>query len=145
LTAVVPQAVLTATGAGSIEIGTAFPQQSLGSGGATVLNLMAAAMPALAPFSLTLASTGVVFTAGVTYTFSLSGSNLSITGSDGSMSTVVLAAGANPDATYTFVGMAVYGSATTAVPLYPLLGQRTSRRPLPARTEWCRERRIRSA
>ncbi len=128
LTATVPQAVLAATGIGGIEIGTAFPQQTIGLGSTfeaetagTVLNLMATNPPALAPFSLTLASTGLSFTAGVTYTFVLTASNLAVTGSDGSSSTAVLAAGANTDTTHTFVGMAVDASGTTTVSLYPLL------------------------
>lgn len=128
LTATMPQAALAATGISSIEIGTPFPQQTLGSGttfeaepAGTVLNLMATGTPALAPFSLTLASTGVTFMAGVTYTFSLSGTTLAISGSDDSSATAVLAAGANADTTHTFVGMAAYTSATTTVPLYPLL------------------------
>src|ERR1035438_8391258 len=128
LTAAVPQAALAATGISSIEIGTVFPQQTIGSGttfgaetAGTVLNLMAASTPALAPFNLTLASSGVTFTAGVTYTFSLIGSDLAISGSDGSSPTAVLPAGANTDTTHTFVGMAVYASGTATVPLYPLL------------------------
>jgi hypothetical protein len=127
LTATVPQVALAATGIGSIEIGTAFPQQTIGSGttfeaetAGTVLNLMTTSTPALAPFSLTLATTGVSFTVGRTYTFSLRGTNLAISGSDGSSSTAVLPTGANTDTTHTFVGMAVYASGTTTVPLYPL-------------------------
>jgi hypothetical protein len=107
MTATVPQAALAATGIGSIEIGAAFPQQTIGAGATfeaetagTVVNLMAASTPALAPFSLTLASTGVAFTVGVTYTFSLIGSNLAIGGSDGSSSTAVLAAGATTAGVY---------------------------------------------
>jgi hypothetical protein len=128
LTATVPQVALAATGIGSIEIGTAFPQQTIGSGttfeaetSGTVLNLMATSKPALAPFSLSLASAGVAFTTGVTYTFSLTGSDLAISGSDGSSSTAVLPTGANTDTTHTFVGMAMYASGTATVPLYPLL------------------------
>jgi hypothetical protein len=128
LTATVLQAVLAATGMGSIEIGTAFPQQTIGSGTAfeaetdgTVLNLMAASTPALAPFSLTLASAGVALKGGVTYTFVLNGSALAVGGSDGSSATAVLPAGANTDTTHTFVGMAVYASGLTTTPLYPLL------------------------
>jgi hypothetical protein len=85
--------VLAATGISTIEIGTAFGQQSLGVGttfesetAGRVLNLMAAATPALAPFSLNLASAGVTFTSGVTYTFSMTGNELAISGSDGSSS-----------------------------------------------------------
>jgi hypothetical protein len=128
LTAVVSQAVIAATGIAGIELGTTFPAQALGAGASfaaepagTVLNLMASGTPALAPFSLDLATTGLTFTAGVTYTFSLAGSALSVTGSDGSSSAAVLPAGANADTTHTFVGMTGYAAGTATVPLYPLL------------------------
>ena len=128
LTATVPHAVVTATGIGNIELGTSFPIQAMGAGPAfavqptgTVLNLMATSTPALAPFSLALATTGIAFTAGVTYTFSLTGGGLAVSGSDGSAATAVLPAGANSDTTHAFVGMAVYGAGTATVPLYPLL------------------------
>lgn len=128
LTATIPQSVLAATGISGIEIGTAFPQQTLGSGATfeaetagTVINLTGTSTPALAPFNLTLASTGFAFKSGVTYSFSLTGSNLAISGSDGSSSSTVLTAGANTDTTHTFVGMAVYASGMQSVPLYPLL------------------------
>jgi hypothetical protein len=128
LLATVPKAVLAGTGISAIEIGTVFPQQSIGAGATfqtetagTVLNLMATATPALAPFSLNLASAGVTFKSGVTYTFSLTGSALAISGSDGSSSSAVLAAGANADTTHTFVGMVAYRSGVTTALLYPLL------------------------
>jgi hypothetical protein len=128
LTATIPHSALTATGISSIELGTPFPMQALGPGPGfaaqptgTVLNLMATSTPALAPFILALTSTGIAFTAGVTYTFSLAGSQLAVSGSDGSASTAVLPAGANGDTTHTFVGMAAYGADTATVALYPLL------------------------
>ena len=123
-----PRAALAATGIGSIEVGTEFPEQTIGSGAAfaaatagTILNLMATNAPALKPFVLKLEGTGAAFTAGVTYTFSLLGSDLTISGSDGSSSTAVLAAEENGDTTHTFVGMAVHTSDLATVPLYPLL------------------------
>ena len=128
LTATVPQSVLAVASLSNIEIGTDFPQQAIGDGptfaGETrgvVLNLTATDTPALAPFSLTLSSTGLTLAPGVTYTFTLLGSGLTVSGSDGSSSSAVLAAGANSDATHTFVGMAVYTSSVTTVELYPLL------------------------
>jgi hypothetical protein len=128
LTATVPQAALAPTNITSIELSTVFPLQTIGSGGAfeaqpegTILNLMATSTPPLAPFALTLASTGVTFTSEVTYTFSLLGSAVSITGSDGSSTTAELASGVNADTTHTYVGMAAYTSATPIVQLYPLL------------------------
>jgi hypothetical protein len=128
LTATIPQQVLAATNVGSVEIGTAFPEQTIGSGAAfeaqtsgTILNLMATGTPALAPFSLTLSETGVTFNSGVTYTFSLLGNALSVAGSDGSSSTAQLPADTNADTTHTYVGMAAYTSGMTTVALYPLL------------------------
>ena len=128
LTATVPQAALAGTGISSIEIGTAFPQQTIGSGAVfesetagTVLNLMATDTPALTPFSLDLASTGVDLTQGVTYTFALTGSELAISESNRSSSTALVVIEGNSDTTHTFVGMAVYSGVPTTVPLYPLL------------------------
>ena len=128
LTATVPQVVLAATGVTSLEIGTAFPEQHVGAGAGfesesagTVLNLTSTGTPALAPLSVVLSSTGITFTSGVTYTFSVAGNQLTVSGSDGSSSTAVLPEGANVDATHTFVGMAVYTATTTSVALYPLL------------------------
>jgi hypothetical protein len=106
LNATVPQVALAATNVSSIELGTAFPQQTIGAGATfetetdgTILNLMAAATPALAPFTLTLASTGVTFTSGVTYTFSLLGNSLTVSGSDGSAPLTQLPTGTNTDTT----------------------------------------------
>jgi hypothetical protein len=72
LNASVPREALTGSGITSIEIGTAFPQQSLGSGATfesetagTVLNLMNGAKPALAPFNLAISAAGVGFSAGI--------------------------------------------------------------------------------
>jgi len=126
LTATIPQAVLAATGIGSIEIGTAFPVQSLGSAfgyeiAGTVLNLTETATPALPPLALTLATTGVDFVAGRTYTFSVLGSELTVTDPHGASVIVLLPAGENTDTTHTFVGMAVYTISAPTVPLYPLV------------------------
>ena len=128
LTASIPREALAGTGITSIEIGTAFPQQSLGSGAVfqsetagVVINLMNFGTPALAPFTLTLANTGVGFTAGVYYVLSLQGPNLTVRGSDGSSATGTLAATANPDTTHTFVGAMVFATGTTTVPLYPVV------------------------
>ena len=125
LTATIPQAVLAATGIGSIEIGTAFPVQSLGSAfgfetDGTVLNLTQTTTPALAPLNLTLATTGIDFVAGRTYTFSVLGSELTVTDSHGASVIVLLPAGENTDTTHTFVGMAVFTFTAPTVPLYPL-------------------------
>jgi hypothetical protein len=128
LTATIPQVALAATGIGSIEIGTAFPVQSLGNGSTfgaepagTVINLTATATPALAPLTLTLATTGIDYTAGKTYMFSAVGSTLTVTDSDGSLVIVLLPEGENTDTTHTFVGMAVYTMTAPTVPLYPLV------------------------
>ena len=128
LTATVPQVALAVTGITSIEIGTAFTEQNIGVGGSfqaesagTVLNLTWTENPALAPLSLPLGSTGVTFTSGVTYTFSVIGSQFTVSGSDGSSSTGMLPSADSTDTSHTFVGMAVYTTDTTTVPLYPLL------------------------
>ena len=76
LGAFIPREALAGTGINSIEIGTSFPEQSLGSGvvfqsaaAGTVLNLMDrhSDTPALAPVVLALASAGFTFKAGVSY------------------------------------------------------------------------------
>ena len=128
LNASVPREALSGTGITSIEIGTAFPQQSLGAGAAfesetagTVLNLMNFSKPALAPFNLTLAAAGIGFNAGVYYVLSLNGVNLTSRGSDGTSVSATLPASTNPDTAHTYVGAMVYTTGTTAVPLYPLL------------------------
>ena len=118
LTASVPHVVLAQTGITSVELGTVFPQQAIGSAAAfaadfpgLVLNLAATGEAPLAPFEVTLAETGIEFSAGVTYTFSLEGAALSVSGSDGSSATATLAQAA--EAGITYVGMAVYRSALT--------------------------------
>ena len=128
LTAFVPREALNGTGITSIEIGTAFPQQAIGSGATfqsetagTVLNLMNLSKPALAPFNLTVASAGIAFTAGVSYVLSLNGTNLTSRGSDGSSVSGTIAASSNPDTTHTYVGAMVYSTNTTSLALYPLL------------------------
>ena len=128
LNASVPREALTGSGITSIEIGTAFPQQSLGSGAVfetetagTVLNLMNGAKPALAPFNLAISAAGVGFTTGIYYVLSLTGTNLTVRGSDGSSASSALPPSANPDANHTYVGAMVYTAGTTSVPLYPLL------------------------
>ena len=127
LTASIPREALSGTGITSVEIGTAFPQQSLGAGSAfeaaaagTVVNLMVGSQPALAPFALTLASAGVTFSAGVSYVLSLTGANLTVRGSDGSSASSTLASGA-PDSSHTYIGAMVYTAAATTVTLYPTL------------------------
>jgi hypothetical protein len=129
LTGFIPREALAGTGIISIEIGTAFPEQSLGSGAVfeaaaagTVLNLMDrhAAHPALAPVDLALATAGVAFTAGVTYVLSLTGMTLTIRGSDGSSATSQPVLPGAPDPKHSFIGVLVYESAAT-VTLYPKL------------------------
>ena len=129
LTAFIPQEALSGTGIISVEIGTVFSQQPLGVGatfhaaaaGAT-LNLLDrhSDTPALAPCDLALATARVKFTAGISYVLSLTGSTLTVRGSDNSSSSSqpVLSA---VDPNHTFVGAMVYTAATTSVLLYPKL------------------------
>ena len=127
LTAAIPREALDGTGIASVQIGTNFPQQNLGSGSAfeaaagTVANLMSRAKPALAPYDLSTATAGVPFTAGLYYVLSVTGTNLTVRGSDGSSASAVLAAADAPDASHTFVGAMVYGATTSSVQLYPKL------------------------
>ncbi len=127
LTAAIPREALDGTGIASVQIGTNFPQQNLGSGSAfeaaagTVANLMSRAKPALAPYDLSTATAGVPFTAGLYYVLSVTGTSLTVRGSDGSSASAVLAAAAAPDASHTFVGAMVYGATTSSVQLYPKL------------------------
>lgn len=127
LTASIPREALSGTGITNVEIGTAFPQQSLGAGSVfeaaaagTVVNLMEGSQLAMAPFVLTLASAGVTFKAGIYYVLSLTGANLTVRGSDGSTASSVLASGA-PDSSHTYIGAMVYTAAATTVSLYPKL------------------------
>ena len=125
LTASIPREALSGTGISTVEIGTNFQQQNLGSGAAfeavsaTVVNLMARDNPALAPYSLAIASAGVTFTAGVSYILSLTGTNLSVRGSDGSTASSVLTSTSDPN--HTYVGAMVYSTGISSVLLYPKL------------------------
>ena len=129
LSASVPQEALSGTGITSVEIGTAFPEQPLGSGAAlesvtagTVVNLMDShrTNSAIAPYNLATATAGVTFTVGVYYVLSLTGTSLTVRGSDNSFvsSTPTLSA---TDPAHTFVGAMVYTATTTSVLLYPKL------------------------
>ena len=127
LSAAVPREALAGTGISDIEIGTVFQRQNIGSGAAfeavaaTVINLMARAQPALAPYDFVIASAGVAFTSGVAYVLSVTGTALTVRGSDGSSASGVLAAASAPDPSHTFVGAMLYSSTTSSVPLYPKL------------------------
>lgn len=126
LNAFIPQEALTGTGITNIEIGTTFAQQSLGAGATLqsetagiVINLTQTqnSTDASNVYQLQIASSGVTFTAGVTYVVSLSGSNLSARGSDGSTATsLITQAGTAGEVTY--VGAMVYTATTTSVALY---------------------------
>lgn len=128
LAAVIPQAALGPTDIGNIEIGTVFPTQSLGDGTAfhelktdTVLNLMATAKPALPPFKLDLKAAKVDLARKLTYTFSLLGDRLSISGPDGFSTSVALPDIGPGDPAHTFVGMATVTGDDAPIALYPLL------------------------
>ena len=130
LTASIPREALSGTGITSVEIGTSFPEQSLGDGSAfesetagTAVNLMDrhAKNPPFPPYDLTIASAGVSFTASIYYVLSLTGTNLTVRGSDGSSASSVLTVSGTPDPSHTFVGAMVYTSAVTTVRLYPKL------------------------
>ncbi len=131
LNAFVPQEALAGTGIVNLEIGTAFPTQSLGDGATfeaasagVALNLMdrgSNVKPAFPPYNLTLAGTGITFAAGVTYILSLQGGSLNARGSDGSTASATLKQSPSPDANHTYVGAMVYSSALTTVRLYAKL------------------------
>ena len=130
LSASIPLEALTGTSINGIEIGTAFPQQPLGDGAAlqaltagAAINLMDrhSPNPALAPITLATATAGVSFTAGVYYVLSLTGTNLTVRGSDGSSASSVPTLPGNPDPKHTYVGAMVYAATTTSVILYPKL------------------------
>ena len=130
LGAFIPREALAGTGINSIEIGTRFPEQSLGSGvvfqsaaAGTVLNLMDrhSDTPALAPVVLALASAGFTFKAGVSYVLSLTGTTLSVRGSDGSSGSSQPTLSGPPDPQHAFVGALVYSASATSVRLYPKL------------------------
>ncbi|MBS1854108.1 MAG: hypothetical protein JST11_01990 [Acidobacteria bacterium] len=125
LTASIPREVLAGTGITSVEIGTAFPRQNLGSGAVfqsqpagRVVNLMESRVPALPPYVLNLANAGFAVKEGVSYILSVTGTSLTVRGSDGSSASAAVAA---PGSTHTYVGAMVYTAAVTAVPLYPKL------------------------
>jgi hypothetical protein len=127
LNAFIPQEALTGTGITNIEIGTAFAQQSLGAGATlqtetqgVVINLTQtqnAATSAPNVYQLQIASSGVTFTAGVTYILSVTGSNLSVRGSDGSTATSLITQAGTPGGA-TYVGAMVYTATTTTVASY---------------------------
>jgi hypothetical protein len=128
LSASVPREALSGTGITSVEIGTAFPQQTLGDGAAlqsamagAVLNLVDRRLtpPPFPPYDLAVATAGVTFTAGIYYVLALTGTSLTVRGSDGSSASTVLSAGGDP--AHTFVGAMVYITALESVRLYPQL------------------------
>jgi hypothetical protein len=127
MSAAVPREALDGTGITSIEIGTAFPEQNLGSESAltaadgAVVNLMHRGTPALAPYDLTLPVVGVSFQTGIYYVLSVTGTNLTVRGSDNSSATAVLATSVAPDPSHTYVGAMLYGAGISAIPLYPKL------------------------
>ena len=129
LSASIPEEALSGTGILTVEIGTKFPQQSLGqglgvealgtAGGVLNINRPNSEVTALPQFDLATASAGIPFLAGVTYILSLTGASLSVRGSDGtSVSTTV--SDSSP-AGHTYVGSMVYSSAIRLIPLYPKL------------------------
>ena len=129
LTASIPQEALIGTGITSVEIGTRFMEQNLGSGAAldaetagVIVNLFNPGTPlsSVAPYSLAIAAAGVTFNAGISYVLSLTGQNLSVRGSDGSTVTSVVTE-STADAAFTFVGSVMYSSSITSVTLYPKL------------------------
>ena len=127
LTASIPREALDGTGINSIEIGTAFPEQSLGAGasfkalasGMTV-NLMERhdVDPPLPPYNLQITNLDVKFHPGTSYVLTATGKTLTVRGSDGSTSTASVEA---HDATHTFVGAMVYDASITTVRLFPKL------------------------
>ncbi len=129
LEAFVPRECLDGTGITGIELGTAFPRQSLGTGetfqateaGVTV-NLMARLDGdlAYAPFELATDSAGTAFADGVSYVLCAKGPTLTVRGSDGTQATTELSAPV-PDVGHTFVGAMVYRAGTASVQLYPKL------------------------
>jgi hypothetical protein len=130
LTASMPREVLIGTGITTVEIGTSFPEQSLGDGATfesetagTALNLMDrhGKVPPFPPYDLALGSASVNFTAGVYYVLSLTGTNLTVRGSDGSSASSVLTVSGTPDPSHTFVGAMVDSDGVTTVRLYPKL------------------------
>jgi hypothetical protein len=127
LTAFVPREALAGTGIGSLEIGTPFAQQQLGTtaeiqaaAGVTV-NLTAdhdATGAPLGAFELMLASAGLSLAAGVSYVVSLTGTSLTSRGNDGSSASATLAEGA-PAGGLTYVGAFVFAPDLASAYLYP--------------------------
>lgn len=130
LQASIPREALSNTGINAIEAGTIFFQQELGDGAALealtsgmVVNLANRnlAAPSLASCNLATATAGVAFTAGVYYVLCLTGTSLSVRGSDGSSVTSAPALPGPADVKHTYVGAMVYSVTTTSVELFPLL------------------------
>ena len=130
LNAFIPREALVGTGITSIELGTSFPVQSLGAGGTfeaatagTVLNLMDShrAAPSFAPINLALATAGVTFTAGLSYVLSLTGTTLTVRGSDGSSATSQPTLPGPADSNHTFVGAMNDVTGAASVMLFPKL------------------------
>lgn len=129
LSASIPEEALSGTGITTVEIGTGFPQQPLGLGidlqgigaAGTVINLtnQQTNMPPFTPFTLDITNTGKKFSVGVYYVLSLTGSNLSIRGADGSLVSTTISS--PPAAVHNYVGAIVYASSITNVTLYAKL------------------------
>jgi hypothetical protein len=129
LDAFIPIEALLGTGITAIPIDTAFRPQPLGPGSAfkanatgSILNLCDAHGDtyALAPIDLSLADTGLTFTAGVQYVFSLQGTALAVRGSDGSTLSATPKL-ASPDPAHNYVGALLFAEGLTSVRLYPIL------------------------
>jgi hypothetical protein len=127
LTASIPREALDGTGINSIEIGTAFPEQSLGAGAAfkslassATVNLMQRhnVDPPLPPYDLPITKLGVKFRSGISYVLTLTGKTLSVRGSDGSTATASVK---SRDAIHTFVGAMMFDASIASVRLYPKL------------------------
>ena len=130
LNAFIPREALAGTGITSIELGTSFSLQSLGAGmtfesaaAGVVLNLMDSHRdrPPFAPVDLALAGADVTFKAGLSYVLSLTGTTLTVRGSDGSSATSLPTLPAPADPNHTFVGAMNYATGTASVRLYPKL------------------------
>lgn len=130
LNAFIPREALSATGIVNLEVGTPFPEQSLGDGAAfeaatagTIVNLMdkGSVKPSYPPYDLSIANAGVTFEPGLSYVLSLSGKTLTVRRPDGS--TVAADVNQSPagDAGHTFVGAMIFSAAMTTVRLYPKL------------------------
>jgi hypothetical protein len=127
LDAFIPAEALSGTGISSIEAGTAFPAQNAGSwatlqseSGGVVINLTdtrnAKSVPAT--YDLTLGPLNAAFTAGITYIVSMTGTAVSIRGTDGTSQTARMT-DPPPDRAHQFVGAMVYSNGVASVRLYP--------------------------